>query len=81
MNKLLKKFDQSMERLRFVHNLLIALFSGMGGIVFGFATDKLKFDYKIAILLFIILFLIIIIFKAKREIINEQNEIIEKLKD
>ena len=53
----------------------------MGGIVFGFATDKLNFNYKIEILLFIILFLIIIIFKAKREIINEQNEIIKKLKD
>lgn len=81
MNKLLKKFDQRMERLRFVHNLLIALFSGIGGIVFGFVTDKLNFDYKTGILLFVILSLIIILVKAKLSILTEQNKIIEKLKD
>ena len=44
---IIKNIDILMEEKRFIHNLMIALLSGMAGIVFGLISKKLILDLGI----------------------------------
>ena len=78
-DSLQKEFEKLMEKLRFIHNLILALFSGFGGIVFGLAVEKISLNFKVYIVLFAIMILIIFFFALKKNILNEQELIIKKL--
>ena len=78
-DSLQKEFDKLMEKLRFIHNLLITLFSGLGGIVFGMAIDKVPPLFKVYMIIFAIIVLIIFFFFLKVNILKEQELIIGKL--
>ncbi len=68
-----------MEKLRFIHNLLIALFSGLGGIIFGLAIEKVPATVKVYTILSAIIVLIVFFFTLKNSILKEQELIIKKL--
>ena len=68
-----------MEKLRFIHNLLLALFSGLGGIIFGLAIEKVPTTFKVYVILFAIVLLIVFFFTLKNSILKEQELIIKKL--
>ena len=78
-DSLQKEFDRLMEKLRFIHNLLLALFSGLGGIIFGIAIEKVPANFKVYVILFSVILLIVFFFILKNSILNEQELIIKKL--
>ncbi len=76
-----KNIDILMEEKRFIHNLMVALLSGMGGIVFGLISKKLVLNLGIIILITIGLFILVILIVLKNNISFEQDKFLEKLKD
>ena len=78
-DSLQKEFERLMEKLRFIHNLLLALFSGLGGIIFGLAIDRVPANFKVYVILFAIVLLIVFFFTLKNSILKEQELIIKKL--
>jgi len=48
-----------MEKLRFIHNLLLALFSGLGGVIFGIAIEKIPSNFRVYTILFAVILLIV----------------------
>jgi hypothetical protein len=80
-DSLQKEFDKLMEKLRFIHNLLITLFSGLGGIIFGMAINKVPSIFKVYVIIFAIITLIIFFFFLKTNILKEQELIIRKLEN
>jgi len=78
-DSLQKEFDRLMEKLRFIHNLLLALFSGLGGIIFGISIEKVPANFKVYLILFSVILLIVFFFILKNSISNEQELIIKKL--
>ena len=78
-DSLQKKFDRLIEKLRFIHNLLLALFSGLGGIIFGISIEKVPANFKVYLILFSVILLIVFFFILKNSISNEQELIIKKL--
>jgi uncharacterized membrane protein len=78
-DSLQKEFDRLMEKLRFIHNLLVALFSGLGGIIFGIAIEKVPSNFRVYAILFAVILLIVFFFILKNNILNEQELIIKKL--
>ena len=76
-----KNIDILMEEKRFIHTLLVALLSGLVGIVFGIISKKLILDLGIIILITIGLFILIILIVLKNNISSEQDKFLEKLKD
>lgn len=78
-DSLQKEFERLMEKLRFIHNLLLALFSGLGGIIFGLAIEKVPATFKVYVILFAIVLLIVFFFTLKNSILKEQELIIKKL--
>jgi hypothetical protein len=67
-----------MGKLRFIHNLLLALFSGFGGIIFGISIEKVPANFKVYLILFSVILLIVFFFILKNSILNEQELIIKK---
>ena len=78
-DSLQKEFDRLMEKLRFIHNLLLALFSGLGGIIFAISIDKISVNIKLYGIIFSVVLLIVFFFILKNNILNEQDLIIKKL--
>ena len=76
-----KNMDILMEEKRFIHNLMVALLSGMAGIVFGLISKKLVLNLGIIILITIGLFILVILIVLKNNISFEQDKFLEKLKD
>ena len=78
---IIKNIDILMEEKRFIHNLMVALLSGMAGIVFGLISNKLVLNLGIIILITIGLFILVILIVLKNNISFEQDKFLEKLKD
>jgi uncharacterized membrane protein SpoIIM required for sporulation len=57
-----KNIDILMEKLRFIHNLMVALLSGMAGIVFGILSKKLILDLGIIISIAIGILILVALF-------------------
>ena len=76
-----KNIDILMEEKRFVHTLLVALLSGLAGIVFGIISNKLILDLGIIFLITIGVFILITLIVLKNNISFEQDKFLEQLKD
>jgi len=76
-----KNIDILMEEKRFIHTLLVALLSGLAGIVFGIISKKLILDLGIILLITIGVFILITLIVLKNNISFEQDKFLEQLKD
>ena len=76
-----KKIDVLMEKLRLIHNLMVALLSGMAGIVFGILSKKLILDLGIIISIAIGILILVALFNKEQKILDEQKMFLDKLKD
>jgi len=78
---LIKNIDILTEKLRFIHNLMVALLSGLAGILFAIISKSLILDLGIIITLAIGVLLLVIFIISKNSILEEQMMMLEKLKD
>jgi len=76
-----KNIDILMEKLRLIHNLMVALLSGMAGIVFGILSKKLILDLGIIISIAIGILILVALFNKEQKILDEQKMFLDKLKD
>jgi len=78
---LIKNIDILMEKLRFIHNLMVALLSGLAGILVAVANKSIEVSLNFFIIFTIGVLLLVFLQTLKTNILNEQFENLEKLKD
>ena len=62
-----KNIDIFTEELRFIHNLMLALLSGLAGIVFGILSKKLVIDLGIIISISVGILILVALFNKEKK--------------
>jgi hypothetical protein len=69
------------DKVSFLRNMLLALFSAIGGIIFGISQDKILINLMLEILIFVNILLIILFSLRIVYLENEKKKILKKLKE
>jgi len=78
---IIKNIDIFTEELRFIHNLMLALLSGLAGIFFALISKKLTLDLGVIMLITMGILILVILVILKNNINIEQQKLLDKLKD
>ena len=76
-----KNIDILTEKLRFIHNLMVALLSGLAGILVAIANKSIEVNLNFFIIFTIGVLLLVFLQTLKTDILKEQFESLEQLKE
>ena len=79
--KILEEIKLLADKYRVLNNLLLALLSGLAGVVFAFSQNKLVLNFVLFFIIIIGLVSFIIISMRIFKIQKQREELIEKLKE
>ena len=80
-DKILEEIKLLADKYRVLNNILLALLSGLAGVVFAFSQNKLMLNFVLFFIIVIGLFSFVIISIRIFKIQKQREELIEKLKE
>jgi len=78
-DSLMKQIDEIAERVRFWHNIIFAILTGVAGILFGMTQNKILLNKSVWFLGIIAIGILIFAISRLSKLNNERNKYIKEL--